>query len=450
VDWNDIPNAASYVLERSSNDSFSNPAVVYSGTASMYQVVARPGGTWHYRVLARNDNGDSPWSNVQPVGVRPEPPILASIDNPGNENGYQLVWSASVGAIGYTLEEDDDPFFASPSVRYQGAALEYGVTGQPGGTWYYRVMAYNAVGSSSESNTQSTSVDPAALTAPFLNPIDNEDGDGEFLVSWIEVPGATGYRLEESGDVYFRTPREVYSGTAPLFLVVGQPEGTWHYRVRAVGSSGGSPWSNQRSVVVPAVLHLPFVARNYDAQALMGKIENGDFEDGPTVWTEFSRRGFELIIDRGFPSGVAPHGGNWATWLGGGYGEISYIEQRVDVPPSNPYLHYWYWVSSVTDPCGQDYARVLVDDATVELYDLCMANNTGGWQEDSVDLGAYVGQAIDLQIRVDNRPDTFSSLFVDDVWFRATATVEQPSTQGLSSPATLEPRTPDEPIGIER
>jgi hypothetical protein len=451
VDWNDVPNAATYVLQRSSNDFFANPAVVYSGAASSFQVVARPGGTWYYRVLARNDNGDSPWSNVESVGVRPEPPTLSAIDNPANEDEYWLEWSVSEGATGYVLEEDEDPSFDSPTVRYQGGALEHRVTGQPGRTWYYRVRAYNAVGGSSESNTESTLVDPAALPAPFLNPIDNEDGDDEYLLSWIDVPGATSYRLEESSDAYFHTLQEAYTVTVPLFPVTGQPGGTWHYRVRAVGAGGKSPWSNQRSAVVPVVLYLPLVARNHDELASRGKIENGDFEDGPTVWTEFSLRGFDLIIDGGFPSGVAPHGGEWAAWLGGGYDEFSSIEQRVDVPASNPYLHYWHWISSITDPCGQDSATVRVNGTEdVDLYDLCLANNTGGWQEHAVDLGTYAGQSIDLQIKVRTWSDTFSSLFVDDVSFQATAATEQPAAQGLAAPATLEPRTPSEPVGIER
>jgi hypothetical protein len=220
--------------------------------------------------------------------------------------------------------------------------------------------------------------------------------------------------------------------------------------VRAVGLSGNSPWSNRRSVIVPAILYLPLLARNYDAQASTGKIENGDFEEGPLAWIESSSSSFDLIIDWGFPSGVAPHGGNWAAWLGGGYNEISSLEQLIEVPVSKPYVHYWYWVSSVTEPCEEDYAQVLADDVTVELVYLCLAENTGGWREHSVDLGPYAGQSINLRIYVRTWPDTFSSLFVDDLSFRTTAATEEPSTQGLAAPATLEPREPGEPSGIER
>ena len=450
VDWNDEPNADVYVLEMSNVPSFLNATVVYSDTASEFQVIDRPGGFWYYRVLARNDNGDSPWSAVQSVRVKPGPPVLSAINNPGSEDEYQLVWAASAGATGYTLEEDGDPAFGSPTVRYQGSALDYSVTGQRAGTWHYRVLAYNVVGSGSESNVESTSVAPAALTEPFLNLIDNEDGDDNFLVSWMQVTGATSYVLEESHDAYFSAPREVYSGAALHFSVVNQPRGTWYYRVRAFGPGGKSPWSDRRSAIVPVVVHLPLLARNYDALEAAGQIENGDFEDGPVVWTEFSRTDFDLIIDWGFPSGVVPHSGAWAAWLGGGLDETSSIQQLVTVPTSSPYLHYWHWVSSLTEPCGQDYAGVVVDGAPVALHDLCLAQNTGGWREHSVDLSAYAGQYISLQIRVENLPHTFSSLFVDDVRFQATAAVEQPATQRLAEPATLEPRKPGVPAGIER
>jgi hypothetical protein len=181
----------------------------------------------------------------------------------------------------------------------------------------------------------------------------------------------------------------------------------------------------------------------------VGKIENGDFEDGPVVWTKASTQGFDLILDGGFPSGVAPHGGGWAAWLGGGYGEDSAIWQQVTIPTSTPYLHYWHWISSVTDPCGQDRAEVRVNNAPVEFYALCLAENTGGWQEYSVDLSLFAGQSIKLEIRVDNVSDTFSSLFVDDVSLQTSAAVEQSAIRGVAEPATLEPRRPSEPADRE-
>lgn len=449
VDWNDVQHADSYVLQQSSNVSFDNPVVVYSDTESEFQVVDQPGGVWYYRVLARNETGDSPWSSVQSVGVRPKPPTLSAITNPGGEDAYLIAWSESTGATGYTLEEDEDLSFGSPTVRYQGSLRQYNVTGQREGTWYYRVRAYNAVGAGQVSNSQSTSVGPAALAEPILNLIDNEDGDGEFLISWLGVAGASSYVLEESRNAYFATTSEVYSGAETHLWVADQPGGTWYYRVRAFGAGVKSPWSEQRSVIVPVIIYLPLAAKNWDPQEAVGKIENGDFEDGPVVWTKASTKGFDLIIDQGFPSGVAPHGGDWAAWLGGGYDEDSSILQQVTIPTSTPHLHYWHWVSSVTDSCERDRAEVWVNGTRLEYYALCLAENTGGWQEYSVDLSVFAGQSIELKIHVETYPDTFSSLFVDDVSLQASAAAEQPATQGVAEPATLEPRYPSEPADRE-
>ncbi|MGQ9904339.1 MAG: S8 family serine peptidase [Anaerolineae bacterium] len=47
-------------------------------------------------------------------------------------------------------------------------------------------------------------------------------------------------------------------------------------------------------------------------------IANPGFESGPTGWTKSSAKGWALIMQANeLPAGVAPHGGNWAVWLGG-------------------------------------------------------------------------------------------------------------------------------------
>jgi len=88
----------------------------------------------------------------------PAAPLLSTIDNPDGDGTYRVDWSDTVGATTYTLEEDDDPAFSSPLVRYQGPESELAVTAQPGGLWYYRVRASNPFGSGPWSDTQPVSV----------------------------------------------------------------------------------------------------------------------------------------------------------------------------------------------------------------------------------------------------------------------------------------------------
>ena len=167
-------------------------------------------------------------------------------------------------------------------------------------------------------------------------------------------------------------------------------------------------------------LYLPLAVKDYGSGASPGgEIVNGDFEDGPTGWTEYSSHSWDLIMDSGFPSGVTPHGGSWAVWLGGGNNEVAYVEQQVTVPTSKPYLHYWHWIDSAEFSCGYDFARVRVNGTPVEVYDLCMSENTGGWEEHVVDLSAYGGQSVSLQLRAETDALFSSSLFIDDVSFQA-------------------------------
>lgn len=145
-------------------------------------------------------------------------------------------------------------------------------------------------------------------------------------------------------------------------------------------------------------------------------IPNGDFEQGPVVWTIFSQNGWDIIMDSGFPGPVVPHGGDWLTWLGGDDDEVSYIEQEVMVPADTAELAYWHWIASF-DVCGADFAWVKVDGVIVDQYDLCTDEDTDDWVLHRVDISAYAGQTVTLRIQVDTDADLNSNLFVDDVSF---------------------------------
>lgn len=57
----------------------------------------------------------------------------------------------------------------------------------------------------------------------------------------------------------------------------------------------------------------------------------------------------------------------------------------------------------------------------MDVFDLCDSTNTGGWVTHSVNLGAYAGQSVTLQIRAETDASDNSNLFVDDVSLQATA-----------------------------
>jgi bacillolysin len=157
---------------------------------------------------------------------------------------------------------------------------------------------------------------------------------------------------------------------------------------------------------------------------------NGDFEQGSAGWEQYSTHGWALIVNSS--SGTIPtHSGSYAAWLGGGNSEISYLQQPVTVSLATPYLTYYHWIAS-SDICGYDFGGVLVNGTAVEVYNLCTSANTGGWVKHAVNLSAYAGQNVTLQIRVETDSSNNSNLFVDDAAF---------SVSGV-----LGPNLPEKPV----
>ncbi len=165
-------------------------------------------------------------------------------------------------------------------------------------------------------------------------------------------------------------------------------------------------------------------------------IQNGDFENGPDgSWTEYSFQGWPLIVDV-FPGSVAPHSGSWAAWLGGADDEISAIQQSVTVPSGSPVLSFWYWIASA-DACGYDFGGVIVDGTVVDAFYLCADVNTNGWVRRSVDLSAYGGQTVQLDIRAETDSSLNSNLFVDDVTFGSPLLTSSERAAAASPPASM-------------
>jgi subtilisin family serine protease len=265
VNWDDVPNTTSYQLREDDNAGFATPTTIYSGVPSQYSVTGQGSGIWYYQVKATNNAGESDWSNIQTVSVKPEAPIMDPIVNPGETDAYTLTWSISTGADGYLLQQSPDITFTLPVTRYLGTYTRYRVTGQDGGDWYYRVLAYNVAGNSLWSTqVQSTTVTTPALQAPLLAPIVNPTQANHYALQWTDVPSATGYILEESHDPYFSDPVMVYSDTITQTLLIDQPGGVWYYRVRATSSAGNSPWSNTRETRVQSLVFLPFLGNNFE------------------------------------------------------------------------------------------------------------------------------------------------------------------------------------------
>ena len=91
---------------------------------------------------------------------------------------------------------------------------------------------------------------PFTPTAPVLDAIGNEDGDGNYTVSWSSPEGADTYTLQEDDNADFSSPTTAYAGSSTLTAISGRDVGTYYYRARASNAYANSGWSNVQSLEV--------------------------------------------------------------------------------------------------------------------------------------------------------------------------------------------------------
>jgi len=210
------------------------------------------------------------------------------------------------------------------------------------------------------------------------------------------------------------------------------------------------------SVIEPRVqvlgesIYLPLVVKTEPKdQPLL----NGDFEQGPVQWREYSLQGWAIILPAKFLP-VEPHSGIWSAWLGGDYDEVNGIWQTVRIPSNRPILTFYYWIAS-SDICGFDVALVTIDlDEVVDSFWLCTNNDTYGWVRRTIDLTAYADQIIELDILVGTDETLNSNLFIDDVslFGSAAAISAVGDARGLNTlkSAVISPTIPLTPLTTNR
>ena len=126
---------------------------------------------------------------------------------------------------------------------------------------------------------------------PTLNAISNGDGDGNYDVTWNATARTTSYVLEEDTSSAFGSPTTVYNDTGQSWSAVGKVQGTYYYRVKAVGPTGERGWSGTQSATVLSAPNVQITDIVYDppgddVQGEYVRIENsGGRPADMTDWT---------------------------------------------------------------------------------------------------------------------------------------------------------------------
>ncbi|MGE3191576.1 MAG: S8 family serine peptidase, partial [Vicinamibacterales bacterium] len=239
-------------------------ATVDLGLTTSYATTL-PDGGYIARVRALTGSGAGPSSAEvsftvgQPAGLPPTPPVDVRATVSGRS--VTLAWNistASPAPTKYIVEVGSAPG-ASDLVQYDTGSTARAITatGVGLGTYYARVRAANAGGTSAASpevaftiadapTCTATPVPPAALAATV---------SGAFVsLHWTVtslIQPVTGYLVEVGSAGGLADLATIPTGTtAPQFSATA-PSGTYFVRVRAVNACGASVPSNDVVVVVP-------------------------------------------------------------------------------------------------------------------------------------------------------------------------------------------------------
>jgi hypothetical protein len=303
---------------------------------------------------------------ILPLVLRRWPPVpyqptLYPISNPDGDGSYTVAWEEQPARLAdtYTLEEATSPDFTSGlSVVCTTAQQSCNVSGRLAGTYYYRVRGHNAWASEPYSNIETATV--LLPGTPYLNPIDNADGDQNYIVTWTASERATSYRLQEDTSPGFPVPEDVYEGPDLSWSAISISPSTRYYRVRAYGPTGWGSWSNIQSVTVPeqptADLYIHSLV--YDQSDERVEIRNrGNGAQDMTNWRIHSVVGDQWYD---FPSGYT---------LGAGQSvRVHSGPDALDNPPSDLLWGYAYIWRNEGDKA------VLYDDLGQEVDSSCYGN----------------------------------------------------------------------------
>jgi hypothetical protein len=252
--------ATSYVIEAGSSSGGSNLAVFDTGNDSTSFVAAGvPNGIYYVRVRARNAGGTSVPSNevVVVVGTTVNPPgpptnLVVSVVN----NTVNLSWTAPAtgGTVtSYLLEAGDAPSASNLATFDTGnTATGFTAFAVPPGTYFVRVRARNAAGTSAASNEVVILVGVCSAPPSAPSPLSVVVAGNVVTLNWTAPSGpVTTYVIEAGSQPGAIDLANVATGNTTTSLGATATRGTYFVRVRARNGCGTSAPSNEVVITIP-------------------------------------------------------------------------------------------------------------------------------------------------------------------------------------------------------
>ncbi|MEQ1761259.1 MAG: fibronectin type III domain-containing protein, partial [Vicinamibacterales bacterium] len=343
LSWADrSSNESGFHIERSTDgQSFARVSTQGAGTTSYSDGLLQSGTTYYYRVASFNGAGTSSYSNTAsgqtsaPAATVPTAPgnlnvsgpttsslALSWVDFSNNETGFYVDVSTNGGA------------WYSRLGQVAGGVTGYTATGlTPATTYWFRITAFNGVGSSGASNvasgqtsSQASAPVPTTPSAPApTTPIApgsltvSSATASSLALSWVDLSNnETGFYVDVStnGGVWYSRLGQVAGGVTGYTATGLAPATTHWFRITAfngVGSSGASnvasgQTSSQASAPVPATPSAPVPTTPVAPGSLT--VSGATVSSLALSWVDFSNN------ETGFYVDVSTNGGAWYSRLG--------------------------------------------------------------------------------------------------------------------------------------
>ena len=256
--WAAVDGAAKYEIYRSTQQSTGFTLLGTTTSTNYVNTGAAVGKTYYYKVRALNvDGAAGAYSSTVSGAAKAVAPAAPTVTMTYSDSGKpKLTWSAVSGATSYRVYRSESRG-TGYSLLGTTTSTSYVNTGAAvGKTYYYRVKAVNSAGTSAYSNIVSGTARTPAPAAPVLKG-GTSSASGKPQLTWAAVNGAAKYDVYRSNSAD-GTFSKVGSTDKTTYVNTGAVKGvTYFYKIRAVGASGASGFSNTVAIHVAGVVKAP-------------------------------------------------------------------------------------------------------------------------------------------------------------------------------------------------
>ncbi len=260
ITWDDVAGATGYDIEVD--------GTIYENLvgASFLHEGLEPNSDHQYSVRAKNDDGESEWSEVLTVRTLPATPENIQIE--ATKTTASIMWDAVDGATSYEIEVNGEIIDNGNITTYIHQDLNKNTE------YAYRVRVING----ELASLWSKEIRVTTLLGSPTNVIATAESTS-ITVKWDIVAGATGYDIEVDGNI-------IDNGLSTTYIHDGLIPNTSHtYRIRVRSEGGVSEWSE--AITISTLLGMP---TNVKATATSTSIT--------VTWDEIEgATGYDILVD---------------------------------------------------------------------------------------------------------------------------------------------------------